>query len=157
MLAEDVDQKYRFAASRLSTKENRVLVASLPRPVTRMLQGNELYQHYIGGGKKKRGLLGLGRKEKQGAESVSQASSEEVRNTPLAIAEGRELAISIQNERESQPTKADFDNQEENMLQVMDRYRIYYIEETPDSLYADDGNATDLMMAMGTYLKQIDN
>lgn len=156
MLAEDVDQKYRFAASRLSTKENRVLAASLPRPVTRMLQGNELYQHYIGGGKKKRGLLGLGRKEKQGTESVSQASSEEVRITPPVIAEERELAVSIQNKKEVQLTKADYDSQEEDMLQVMDRYRTYYMEETPDLPYTDDGNTTDLIMAMGAFLKQID-
>lgn len=156
MLEGDVDQKYRFAVSRLSTKENRVLAASLPGSVTRILQGNELYQHYIGGGKKKRGLLGLGRKEKQDTESVLQASSEEARNTPLAIAEERELAVSIQNEREAQPTKDDFDNQEEDMLQVMDRYRTYYIEETQELPYIDNGNATDLMMAMGTYLKQID-
>ncbi|MCH5248402.1 MAG: hypothetical protein J1E98_00645 [Lachnospiraceae bacterium] len=156
MLAEDVDQKYRFAASRLNTKENWVLAASLPGAITRMLQGNELYQHYIGDGKKKRGLLGLGRKEKQDTKSVSHALSEEVRNTPPAIAEERELAVSIQNERGAQLTKADFDNQEEDMLQVMDRYRTYYIEETPDLPYKDDVNATDLMMAMGTYLKEID-
>lgn len=155
MLAEDVDQKYRFAVSRLSAKENRVLAASLPGSVTRLLQGNELYQYYIGVGKKKKGLLGLGRKEKQDTESLSQALSEEVRNTP-PIAEERGTTVSIQNEREAQLTKADSDSQEEDMLQVMDRYRTYYMEETPDLPYADDGNATDLMMAMGTYLKQID-
>lgn len=42
------------------------------------------------------------------------------------------------------------------MIQVMNRYRTYYMEEAPDLSYADDGNATDLMMVMGTYLKQID-
>jgi hypothetical protein len=30
------------------------------------------------------------------------------------------------------------------------------MEETPDLSYSDEGNATDLLMAMGTYLKQID-
>jgi hypothetical protein len=42
------------------------------------------------------------------------------------------------------------------MLEVMDRYRTYCMEETPDLSYSDEGNATDLLMAMGTYLKQID-
>ncbi|MDE5824489.1 MAG: hypothetical protein K2H91_07395 [Lachnospiraceae bacterium] len=83
--------------------------------------------------------------------------SEEVRNTPSVIAEERETAFSIQTERKAQLTKADPDGQEEDMLQVMDRYRTCYMEETPDMPYADDGNATDLMMAMGTFLKQIDN
>ena len=156
MLADDVDQKYRFAASRLSTRENRVLAASLPGPVTHMLQGNELYQHYIGVGKKKRGLLGLGRKEKQDTESVPQALSEDIRRTPSAIAEEREIVASAQNEREAQLTKGGYDSQEEDMLQVMDRYRTYYMEETQDLPYADDGNAADLMMVMGTFLKQID-
>lgn len=155
MLAEDVDQKYRFAVARLSTEENRVLVASLPVSVTHMLQGNELYQYYIGSGKKKRGFLGLGRKEKQETEGLTQDIAEEVRNIPSANAEEREIAVNIQDEREAQLTKDDFDNQED-MLQVMDRYRTYYMEEIPDFPHADEGNATDLMMAMGTYLKQID-
>lgn len=30
------------------------------------------------------------------------------------------------------------------------------MEEAPDLLCSDDGNATDLMMAMGTYLKEMD-
>lgn len=159
MLANDVDQKYRFAVSRLSTKENRALAASLPGSVTRMLQGNELYQYYIGGGKKKRGLLGIGRKEKQGSEGLALDSSEEIGSVPLAIVEERQAAIPVQNEKEVQQTKNACDSQEdkdEDMLEVMDRYRTYYMEETPDLPYSDDGNATDLMMAMGTYLKQID-
>lgn len=156
MLAEDVDQKYRFAVSRLSARENRALAVSLPGPVTRMLQGNELYQYYIGSGKKKRGLLGFGRKEKQDKEGLTQDLAEEVRNIPSAIAEEREIAVSIQNEKEVKLTKDDFDSQEEDMLQVMDRYRTYYMEEDSDLPDADDGNAADLMMAMGTYLKQID-
>ncbi|MFG6342801.1 MAG: hypothetical protein K1W35_03160 [Lachnospiraceae bacterium] len=159
MLANDVDQKYRFAVSRLSTKENRALAASLPGNVTRMLQGNELYQYYIGGGKKKRGLLGIGRKEKQGSEGLALDLSEEIGSVPLAIVEERQAAIPVQNEKEVQQTKNVCDSQEdkdEDMLEVMDRYRTYYMEETPDLPYSDDGNATDLMMAMGTYLKQID-
>ncbi len=47
MLAEDVDQKYRFAVSQLNRKEKRVLGGSLPRTVTCRLQGNERYQHYF--------------------------------------------------------------------------------------------------------------
>lgn len=159
ILAEDVDQKYRFAVSRLSTKENRALAASLPGNVTRMLQGNELYQYYIGSGKKKRGLLGIGRKEKQDTGGLAQDLSEEVGRIPLAIVEERQATISIQNEKEVRQTKNARDSQEgkdEDMLEVMDRYRTYYMEETPDLPYSDDGNATDLMMAMGTYLKQID-
>lgn len=159
MLAEDVDQKYRFAVSQLSTKENRVFAASLPGYVTRMLQGNELYQYYIGSGKKKRGLLGIGRKEKQGMEGLAWGSSTEAENIPLAIVEERQATISIQNEKEVQLTKNNCDSQDdknEDMLEVMDRYRTYYMEETPNLPYSDDGNATDLMMAMGTYLKEID-
>lgn len=157
MFAEDVDQKYRFAVSRLSVKENMVLAASLPGSVTRMLQGNELYQYYIGSGKKKRGLIRFGRKEKQDVGSVSQALSEEVSNTFSSIAEEREIAVSVQDEKEVHPVKENFDSQEEDMLQVMDRYRTYYLEETLDLPYTDDGNVIDLMMDMGTYLKQIDN
>lgn len=156
MLAEDVDQKYRFVVSRLSAKENRALAVSLPRSVTRMLQGNELYQYYIGSEKKKRGLLGFGRKEKQDTEGLTWDLAEEARNIPSVIAEEREIAVSIQNEKEVKLTKDDFDSQEEDMLQVMDRYRAYCMEEDLDLLDADDENATDLMMAMGTYLKQID-
>lgn len=159
MLAEDVDQKYRFAVSRLSTKENRALAASLPGSVTRMLQGNELYQYYIGSEKKKRGLLGIARKEKQDTEGLAPGSSEEVGSIPLAIVEERQAVIPIQNEKEVQQTNNNCDSQEdkdEDMLEVMDRYRTYYMEETPDLSYSDDGNATDLMMAMGTYLKEID-
>lgn len=159
MLAEDVDQKYRFAVSRLSTKENRALAASLPRSVTRMLQGNELYQYYIGSGKKKRGLLGIGRKEKQDTRDLAQDLAEEVGSIPLAVVEERQAVISVQNEKEVQQTKNTSDNQEdkdEDMLEVMDRYRTYYMEETLDLPYSDDGNTADLMMAMGTYLKQID-
>ncbi len=159
MLAEDVDQKYRFVVSRLSTKENRALAASLPGFVTRMLQGNELYQYYIGSGKKKRGLFGIGRKEKKDSECLVQDLTEEVGNIPLAIVEERQTVIPIQNKKEVQQTKNACDSQEdkdEDMLEVMDRYRTYYIEEAPDLPYSDDGNATDLMMAMGTYLKEID-
>lgn len=94
--------------------------------------------------------------EKQDAECVSQALSDEVRNSPSAVAEDRQFAVSVQNERVVQLAKADFDSQEENMLQVMDRYRTYYMEETSDLSYVDDGDEADLMMAMGTFLKQID-
>lgn len=156
MLAEDVDQKYRFVVSRLSAKENRALAVSLPKSVTRMLQGNELYQYYIGSGKKKRSLLGLVRKEKQDTEGLTWDLAEEARNIPSVIAEEREIAVSIQNEKEVKLTKDDFDSQEEDMLQVMDRYRTYCMEEDLDLSDADDGNAVDLMMAMGTYLKQVD-
>lgn len=159
MLAEDVDQKYRFAVSRLSTKENRALAASLPGSVTRMLQGNELYQYYIGSRKKKKGLFGIGIKGKQDTENLAWDSVEEVESIPLAIVEERQTAISIQNEKEAQQTKnaCDIqDNKNEDMLEIMDRYRTYCMEEAPDLLCSDDGNATDLMMAMGTYLKQMD-
>lgn len=159
MLAEDVDQKYRFAVSRLSTKENRALAASLPRSVTRMLQGNELYQHYIGGGKKKRGLLGIGKKEKQDKEGLTRDLPREVRRIPLAIAEERETAIFIQNEKAVHIMKDIYDSQDnenEDMLEVMDRYRTYYMEGTSDSPYANDENETNILMSMGTYLKQID-
>lgn len=156
MLAEDVNQKYRFAVSQLNTKENRVLAVSLPRTVTCMLQGNELYQHYLESGRKKRGLLGIGKKEKQDTEGLVQELAEEVRNMPSAIVEEQETDIIVQNEREPQLTKEDMNSKEEDMLQVMDRYRAYYMEDTPDIPYADDGNAMDLLMAMGTYLKQID-
>lgn len=159
MLAEDVDQKYRFAVSRLSVKENMVLAASLPGSVTRMLQGNELYQYYIGSGKKKRGLFGIGKKEKQDKEGLTRDLSEEVRRIPLAITEEREIAISIQNEKEVHKTKDICDSQgndNEDMLEVMNRYRTYYIEETLHLPYTDDENTADLMMVMGTYLKQID-
>lgn len=158
MLAEDVDQKYRFAVSRLSAKENRALAASLPGSVTRMLQGNELYQYYIGSKKKKRGILWIGRKEKQDTEDLKLDSSEEVGSIPLAIVKERQAAISIQNEKEVQQTKNACDSQDdkgEDMLEVMDRYRTYCMEETPDLPYSDEGNATDLLMAMGTYLSLI--
>ncbi len=156
MYSEDVDQKYRFAVSRLNAKENRALAASLPRSVTHMLLGNELYQYYIGNGKRKRGLLGFGRKEKQGAEAITQDLSEEARNISAAILVEEKIANPIQNEKEAQLTKNDLNSKEEDMIQVMNRYRTYYMEEAPDLPYADDGNVTDLMMAMGTYLKQID-
>lgn len=145
MFAEDVDQKYRFAVSQLSTKENRILAASLPGSVTRMLQGNELYQHYIRGGKKKKGLLRLGRKEKQYAE-----------NARSTVVEVKETNVSIQNMREAQLAKTNSGSQEEDMLQVMDRYRTYYMEEALDLTYADDESTADLMVVMGTFLKQID-
>lgn len=145
MFAEDVDQKYRFAVSQLSTKENRILAASLPGSVTRMLQGNELYQHYIRGGKKKKGLLRLGRKEKQYAE-----------NARSTVVEVKETNVSIQNMREPQLAKTNSGSQEEDMLQVMDRYRTYYMEEALDLTYADDESTADLMVVMGTFLKQID-
>ncbi len=77
----------------------------------------------------------------------------------MAIVEERQAAVSIQNEKEVQQTKNACDSQDdknEDMLEVMDRYRTYYMEETPDLPYSDDGNATDLMMAMGIYLKEID-
>lgn len=160
MLAEDMDRKYRFAVSRLSTKENRALAAGLPGSVTRMLQGNELYQYYIGGGKKKKGFLGIAGKEKQETEGLAPDPSGEVGSIPLVIVEERQTAISIQNEKEVQQTKNTYDSQDdkdEDMLEVMDRYRTYYMEETSDLQYSDNGNATGLMMAMGTYLKQIDN
>lgn len=156
ILAEDVDQKYRFAVSRLSAKENRVLATSLSGSVTRMLQGNELYQYYIGIGKKKRGLLGLGRKEKQDTDSISQALSEEVRNTPPAVEEERETTISIQNEREVHLTKVDSGSQEEDMLQVMDRYRTCYMESMEDSSCMGDERGLAMCIEMGEYLRHID-
>lgn len=106
--SEDVDQKFRFAVSRLNAKENRALAASLPRSVTNMLLGNELYQYYIGSGKKKRGLLGFGRKEKQDAEALTQVLSEEARNISPAIVVEEEIANPIQNEKEVQISKNDF-------------------------------------------------
>ncbi len=131
----------------------------MPRSVTRMLQGNELYQYYIGGGKKKRGLLGIGKKEKQDKEGLTRDLPGEVRRIPLAIAEERETAIFIQNEKAVHIMKDIYDSQDnenEDMLEVMNRYRTYYIEEISHLPYTDDGNAADLMMVMGTYLKQID-
>lgn len=77
----------------------------------------------------------------------------------MAIVKERQAAISIQNEKEVQQTKNACDSQDdkgEDMLEVMDRYRRYYMEETLDLPYSDEGNTTDLMMAMGTYLKEID-
>lgn len=156
MIAEDVDQKYRFAASRLSPKENKALATSLPAPTRSLLQGNELYQFYIGSGKKKRSLLGIGRKEKQDTESFTQALSEEVRNIPSVIAEERGIVVSVQNDREAQIMKDDLDNREEDMLQVMDRYRTCYMESIEDSSCVGDEIGLDMCIAMGEYLRQID-
>lgn len=157
MLAEDVDQKYRFAVSRLNIKENRVLAASLPGTVTRMLQGNELYQYYIGSGKKKRSILGLGKKERQNKEDLAQIFEEEVKDSFSAVTKERD--ISLQNEMKAQATEDVCGNQDynnEDMMEIMDRYRACYMRDTIDLLYVDDENQTDLLMAMGTYLKQID-
>lgn len=158
MIAEDVDQKYRFAASRLSPKENKALATSLPAPTRSLLQGNELYQFYIGSGKKKKRLLGLGKREKLSTEDLTPDYQDYIEDTDSRqdTAKERKSPDTIAYLSEIQMAMPVSDEQEEDLLEVMDRYRTYYIEETPDLPYADDGNATDLMMAMGTYLKQID-
>ena len=68
----------------------------------------------------------------------------------------KETNVSIQNMREAQLAKTNSGSQEEDMLQVMDRYRTYYMEEALDLTYADDESTADLMVVMGTFLKQID-
>lgn len=157
MIVEDADQKYRFAASRLSLKENKALATSLPAPTRSMLQGNELYQFYIGSGKKKKRLLGLGKREKLSTEDLtpdyqgyedtdSRQDTAKERKSPDTIAYLSEIQMAM-------PVS---DEQEEDLLEVMDRYRAYYMEGFADSSQKEQEISLDMRMAMGQYLRQID-
>ncbi len=50
----EINSRYRFAASRLGSEENRALAGSITASVAYELIGNELYQFYKGGNKERR-------------------------------------------------------------------------------------------------------
>lgn len=63
----------------------------------------------------------------------------------------RQVVIPIHNEKKVQQTKDTYDswdNKNEDMLEVMNMYRIYYMEGTPDLLYSDDENAIEFPFAL---------
>lgn len=51
---EEINERHRFAATRLGAEENRILAGSITALVAGELVGNELYQFYKGGAKEKR-------------------------------------------------------------------------------------------------------
>lgn len=158
MIAEDVDQKYRFVVSRLSLKENKALATSLPAPTRSLLQGNELYQFYIGGEKKRKRLLGLGKREKLSTEDLTPDYQDYIEDTDSQqdTAGERKSPDSTAYLSEVQMAMTVSNEQEEDLLEVMDRYRAYYMEGFADSSQKEQEISLDMRMAMGQYLRQID-
>lgn len=159
--AEEITIRYRFASERLGVEENRVLVASITRPVAECLSGNEIYQYYKGSAKDKRIVFPRIGRKKQGGDMHTVQPVEDIpqnESVPLSemcaarqtgLAEGREHNSKDRDRPKNLPCPAG----EDDMLDIMDRFRLIADEGRSEAVYQQE---EDLREVLGEFFRTID-
>lgn len=150
---EEINERYRFAATRLGAEENRILAGSITASVVNELAGNELYQFYKGGAKEKRRWFPKRKSpvvqntaaplsdDFDGMTDFGQETEEEILGTGNPAAEVSETV------EKSEPDV-------EDMFAIMERFRMMTAADAENSV--TDTKGTDLMIVMGNYLRTVD-
>lgn len=150
---EEINERYRFAATRLGTEENRILAGSITASVAGELVGNELYQFYKGGAKEKRRWF-------------PKRKSPVVRNTAVPLCEDFDEMKDLEQETEEEivdtgnrtaeisETVEKSEPDAEDMFAIMERFRMMTAADDENSV--TDINETNLMIVMGNYLRTVD-
>lgn len=134
----EMDSRYRFAASRLSPKENMVLIDSLSPEINRFLEGNEIYKHYQRGRERKGFFSRIGARKKTKEPALEVDGTGEEDTMPEILRE--------------QPVNFMEPLGEEDMLAVLDRFRNY----RDDSKEEGQPMKLDSLVEFGHYLQSLD-
>ncbi len=143
---EEINSRYRFAASRLGAEENRVLAGSITASVANELVGNELYQFYKGRNKERRRWF----------PRIKASASQDA---DFISGEDEKL---FEVEQETEPEIQDVDEtdgkapeiESEDMFVIMERFRMIVATDTDMPVMESD--EIDLMILMGNYLRTVD-
>lgn len=147
---EEINSRYRFAASRLGSEENRALAGSITASVAYELIGNELYQFYKGGNKERRRWF----PKRKAALSQEAAFISGEENEIVETEEERELEVlEIERADDDAPESAQ-ERPPEDMLVIMERFRMMVAEDSGMSVL--EMEEVDLLILMGNYLKTVD-
>ena len=149
---EEINERYRFAATRLGAEENRILAGSITASVVNELAGNELYQFYKGGAKEKRRWFPKRKSPVVQNTAVSSFDDFDVmtdfeQETEEILDTGNPAAEVSETVEKSEPDV-------EDMFAVMERFRMMAAADAENSV--TDINETNLMIVMGNYLRTVD-
>lgn len=150
--SKDVNDRYRFAATRLGKGENQALAGSITAPVARQLTGNEIYQFYKDKDKAKRRWFLKGKVSKTGQEIMADRTQQ-----LKDIEDGKYMQGTTKPEVEGliKRNPPGCDSGEEDMFATMERYRKASSSSATESV--EDGKpAADLLVQMGIFLQTID-
>ena len=144
-IQSEMDSRYRFAASRLSGEENKVLIDSLSPEILRFLEGNEIYRQYRGGRERKGFLSRLtagGKKKPEPDMRMERAVLE------------NELPMGMEPEIHLEPSGHLLETEgEEDMLAVLDRFRNFRDNSSTEE---NQPVRRDTLIDFGHYLQTLD-
>ncbi len=146
----EINSRYRFAASRLGSEENRALAGSITASVAYELIGNELYQFYKGGNKERRRWFP---KRKAVASQEAAFISGEENEIVETKEELEPEVLEIEGANDEVPESAQ-ERTPEDMFVIMERFRMMVAEDS--DLPASSMEGVDLLILMGNYLKTVD-
>lgn len=146
---EEINSRYRFAASRLGAEENRVLAGSITATIANELVGNELYQFYKGGNKERRRWFPKRRATaSQDADFISEEDEGMIETEPKTESEMLEMT-----ETDNKSSEVERENDAEDMFVIMERFRMVATDADMPVMETD---GIDLMILMGKYLRTVD-
>lgn len=150
---EEINERYRFAATRLGAEENRILAGSITALVADELVGNELYQFYKGGAKEKRRWFP--KRKSPVVQNTAASSSDDFDEMKDFEQETEEEILCTGNPTtEISETVDKSEPDAEDMFAVMERFRMMTAADAENSV--TDTKGTDLMIVMGNYLRTVD-
>lgn len=144
---EEINERYRFATTRLGVEENRILAGSITASVAGELVGNELYQFYKGGAKEKRRWFPKRKSPVVQNTAVSSSEDFEQETEEKILGTGNPTAEIPETVEKSEPDA-------EDMFAVMERFRMVAAADVEKS--TADTKEIDLMIVMGNYLRTVD-
>ena len=147
---EEINSRYRFAASRLGAEENRVFAGSITASIANELIGNELYQFYKGGNRERRRWFP---KRRASASQDADLISEEVERMIVTEPETEPEMLEM-TETDSKSSEVETENDAEDMFVIMERFRMVAATDTDMPVMETEG--IDLMILMGKYLQTVD-
>lgn len=150
---EEINERYRFAATRLGAEENRILAGSITASVVNELAGNELYQFYKGGAKEKRRWFPK-RKSPVVQDTAAPLSEDFDEMTDLEQETEEEIVDTGNRTAEISETVERSEPETEDMFAVMERFRMMTAADEENSV--TDTKGTDLLIVMGNYLRTVD-
>lgn len=150
---EEINERYRFATTRLGVEENRILAGSITASVVNELVGNELYQFYKGGAKEKRRWFP--KRKSPVVQNTAVSSSEDFDEmTDLEQETEEEIVDTGNRAAENSETVERSEPETEDMFAVMERFRMMTAADEENSV--TDTKGTDLLIVMGNYLRTVD-
>lgn len=145
-LQTEIETKFQFAVSKLSPKENKILIDSLSPQITQFLDKNEIYRHYRSDSNWKVFITRLGSISRKKA-LISILSSENVKAGELLANSGM-----IESDIPEAPSKFLPDDAEEDMAVTLERFRNYRQNDRTE----ESQSTIDPLMEFGDYLRALD-